>query len=66
MRAAWEALGWSGLTPSEQLSAASGAAAMLGLVLTARAGARAVFGGLRLPRRSRAKPKGKARKGRRR
>jgi len=64
----WEAIGWPGLSPAEQYSAFAGAVLGLvggvGLMVTLRSLARALFGGLFLNRRS--KKRRKARKGRRR
>jgi hypothetical protein len=56
-------LGWSGLTPSEQVAAVSGGAAMLGGYLALQAGLRVMFGGLLLRRR---RAKGRKAKPRRR
>jgi hypothetical protein len=65
MRTAWESLGWSALTPTEQRIGISGALVGLGVWATLTATARALFGGLRLPRRKRRK-RAQVRRGRRR
>jgi hypothetical protein len=65
MRTAWESLGWSVLTPTEQRIGLSGALIGLGAWATLTTTLRALFGGLQLRRRKRRKAKSKRRRRRR-